>query len=285
MKLLVNTTNYEETIEYSLKYLNNNDYNNSVIFHCYWYGILNEKHLYSILSCYYFNIYNNSNSNNNHKIILWLENNIPNDYNKEIEKYAEIRQFSFNNELNKVQFINNRIYQFYDLSLYSDIVRYLLLYNYGGVWFDLDCLFLRNFNSLFNNFGNNICVYQWENANFPNGAIYISLEPKSIKMQNNILFIFERNRGWGFQEANLTYDLDLDLLVLPCSWFDASWISNPLNLSFNDFFTNTTIDYTFDNFFKGAFVYHWHNRWNNIIEDQSPMKRLINIIKTSMTDL
>ncbi len=50
MKLLFNTTDYEETINYALKNLNNNNnYNNSVIFHCFWHGILNEKHLYSIL--------------------------------------------------------------------------------------------------------------------------------------------------------------------------------------------------------------------------------------------
>lgn len=275
MKLLFNTTDYEETINYALKNLNNNNnYNNSVIFHCFWHGILNEKHLYSILSCYYFNIYNN----NNNKIILWLENNIPNYYNIEIKKYAEIRTFSLIDELKEAQFMNNINYQSYNLSLYSDVVRYVLLYNYGGVWFDLDCLFLRCFNPLFNNFSNDICVYQWANINFPNGAIYISLEPKSNKMKKNILFIIERNRGWGFEEANLTYDLNLDLLVLPCSWFDASWISNPLKLSFNDFFINTTIDYNFDNFFKGAFVYHWHNKWNNKIEDYSPCKRLINII-------
>jgi len=273
MKLLINNTNYDETINYALN-LNDNNYDKFVIFHCFWDGILNEKHLYSILSCYYFNVYNNKNK----KIFLWLENNIPNDYNKEIEKYAEIKMFSFNNELRKITFINNNKCQYNYKSFYSDNVRYLLLYNYGGIWFDLDCFFLRNFNPLFNKFENDICVYQWENQNYPNGAIYISLEPKSSKMKDIISFIDERNNGWGFQEANLTYDLNLDLLVLPCSWFDASWISNPLNFSFDNFLNYTDIDYNFDNFLKGSFCYHWHNNWNYKIDDKSPMKRLINII-------
>jgi hypothetical protein len=166
------------------------------------------------------------------------------------------------------------------LSFYSDVVRYIILYNYGGCWFDLDCFILRNFDPLFQQFGNEICVYQWENCNYPNGAIYIALEPRSAKMQNIIEFIIKRNRGWGFQEAQLTYDLPLDLLVLPCSWFDGSWIPNPYNIYMNDFFLNTEGEYDFTNFFQGSFCYHWHNKWNNPIEEDSIISQLIRKIKT-----
>ena len=98
-----------------------------------------------------------------------------------------------------------------ELSFYSDVVRYLLLHNYGGTWFDLDCFILRSFDPIFSNFENEICVYQWENQNYPNGAIFVSLEPRSEKMRKNIEFIIQRNRGWGFQEAGLTYDLPLSV--------------------------------------------------------------------------
>tara|TARA_B110000285_G_C14995299_1_gene548510 strand:+ start:595 stop:759 length:165 start_codon:yes stop_codon:yes gene_type:complete len=47
-------------------------------------------------------------------------------------------------------------------------------------------------------------------------------------MKNNIEFIINRNRGWGFQEAQLTYNISLEVLVLPCSWFDGGWIENPI---------------------------------------------------------
>ena len=81
-----------------------------------------------------------------------------------------------------IKIIKNNFYYNKSLSFYSDVVRYLLLYNYGGVWFDLDCFILRNFDPIFSNFENEICVYQWENQYYPNGAIYISLEPNSLKM-------------------------------------------------------------------------------------------------------
>lgn len=31
--------------------------------------------------------------------------------------------------------------------------------------------------------------------------------------EKNINFIINRNRGWGFQEAELTYDLPLEILI------------------------------------------------------------------------
>jgi len=271
MRLLINNCDYNESNE-----LANNlqgEYNESVIFHCYWNGNLNEKHLYSILSCYFFNVYNNK-----HRIVLWLENNIPNHYNDQINNYAELRTFSFKNESKDFNIKNNFSY----VTFYSDCIRNLLLYNYGGVWFDLDCLFLRCFDPIFCNFKSEICLYQWSTETYPNNAIYISLEPKSEKMKNNINFIINRNLGWGFQQANLTYDLPLDILVLPCSWFDPGWVENPYNIHFLNFFEHTDQTYDFNNFFKGTFCYHWHNKWNNEIDDNSVIMQLIKIIQTNL---
>jgi hypothetical protein len=288
MKLLTSKTGYTETINLAINL--QGEYSKSVLFNCYWHGNLNEKHLYSILSCYYFNVFKNK-----HKIILWLENNTPNEYNIEIAKYAEIRNFSLSDEKTNTGFLDFDFYYNKTLSFYSDVVRYLLLYNYGGVWFDLDCFILRNFDSLFSNFENEICVYQWEIQNFPNGAIYMCLKPKSENMKKNIEFIVDRNRGWGFQEANLTFDLPLDLLVLPCSWFNADWIPNPYNLecdqlseciekkyNFCKFFESTDKEYNFDNFFNGSFCYHWHNNWNKITHSNSIIMQLVQIIQNNL---
>jgi hypothetical protein len=153
MKLLINTTDYNDTIKMAQEIDGN--YDKSVIFHCYWNGTLNEKHYNSILSCYYFNVYNNK-----HKIIVWLENNAPNKYNDEISKYAEIRQFSLDYE-KKETFLENYKPSYTGITYYADFIRSLLLYKYGGIWFDLDCLFLRSFDPLFSKFENDICVYQW----------------------------------------------------------------------------------------------------------------------------
>lgn len=275
MKLLNSKTDYTETINLAINL--QGEYCKSTIFHCYWRGDLNEKHLYSILSCYYFNVHKNK-----HKIILWLENNNPNKYNSEISKYSEIKYFSFIDEKKNTGFLKNYTFNFKEITFYSDFVRVLLLYNYGGIWFDLDCFILRNFDCIFSNFENEICLYQWENQNYPNNAIFISLHPKSEKMKKNIEIIVKRNLGWGFQQANLTYNVPLDVLVLPCSWFDPDFIKNPYQVGFNNFFKNTDKIYNFDNFFNGCFCYHWHNRWNNKIEYNSIIIQLVKIIQNNL---
>jgi hypothetical protein len=276
MRLLLTNANYVETINVAINL--QGEYGKSVIFHCYWHGELNEKHLYSLLSCYYFNVHKNK-----HKIILWLENNTPNKYNTEIEKYAEIRVFVLNNEKVKTNFIEeNYKYNFGGVEFYADFIRNILLYNYGGIWFDLDCFILRNFDPIFCMFENEICLYQWEYQNYPNNAIYISLEPKSKKMKKNIEIIINLNNGWGFQSAMLTFDTSLDMLVLPCSWFDPDWLQTPYNIGCSKFFENTDKHYNFDNFFKGCFCYHWHNKWNKQVDNTSIIKQLVTLIQRNL---
>jgi hypothetical protein len=274
MKLLINNNDYNEAIDKAniLK----GTYDKPVIFHCYWNGDLNEKHLYSILSCYYFNVFKNK-----HRIILWLENNNLNDYNREIERYAEIKPLLFADET--VNFnINTSI--FLNTPLYSDCIRSFLLYNYGGIWFDLDCFFLRSFDPIFKNFEKEICLYQWASEPYPNNAIYMSLEPRSEKMKNVIDFIINRDLGWGFQQARLTYDLPLDILVLPCSWFDPDWLENPYNIGHSNFFDPTNETYDFNNFYKGCFCYHWHNKWHYHTYKNSTIEQLVKIIHSSLQE-
>jgi hypothetical protein len=266
MKLLTVETDYDKTIGLAKEL--NGSYDKPVIFHAYWHGTLNEKHFMSIKSCWFFNIKKYA----NRKIILWLENNSSNEWNEKILEFAEVKSFVIDTEL-KNTFMEDVKFNRDRIPYYADMIRNLLLYKYSGCWFDLDVFFLRDFSPLFSEYENEILVYQWEVQNYPNNAIYISLVPENIKMKSNIEFIMQRNRGWGFQQAELTYDLPLDILVLPCSWFDAGWV---MGIRFEDetFFLSSDKTHTFENFFNGAFCYHWHNRWNNHIHETSTIRQL-----------
>ena len=287
MKIYSDLNNYDEqiTLAKNLKDTTIHSYNSSVIFHCYWNGVLNEKCLYSIKSCYYFNVWNR-----NHRIILWIENNSKNEYNDLIKKYCKIKIFSLRKEKRKSSKYSNyelncnydpnkgKDNSYFEIRNRSNFIRMLLLYNYGGCWFDTDCYFLQSFDPLFSNFENDVCLYQWEKQLYPNNAIIISIKPKSKKLESCIDWIIENKEYWGFQVSNITYDLPLDMLILPCEWFDGSWVPNPYNLNFKDFFTNTDSEYTFDNFFPNSFCYHWHNMWNEPIEENSIIMQLNKII-------
>jgi len=270
MKLLINETDYDKTIGLAKEL--NGSYDKPVIFHAYWNGTLNEKHFMSVKSCWHFNVKNYS----NRKIILWLENNLSNEWNEKISEFVEIQLFNVTDESRNtlMEHINHNIHH---IPFYADMIRTLLLYKYGGCWFDLDVFFLRDFSPLFSTYENEVLLYQWETQNYPNNAIYISLVPENDKMKNNIEFIIRRNRGWGFQDANLTYDLDLDMLVLPCSWFDGSWLGD-IQFGCDAFFQSSDKMHTFENFFNGGFCYHWHNRWDHDIHENSPIKQLTSLL-------
>lgn len=280
MKLYKDKINSKSDLELAQDLSGSFDQN--VIFHCFWNGALNEKHIISLKSCYFFNVYNKS----KRVIYLWLENNKENSFNEEAKKYATIKTFDRIAEQAGTFLEDLDYYYKKDLSFYSDVVRYILLYKYGGCWFDLDVLFLRDFTPLFSNFTNDICVYQWEYQNYPNGAIFISLVPQSESLKEVMEYIIKERNGWGFQEAKLTYDSPLKFLVLPCAWFDPTWIkNNSPNVPEGDFLgfiTTTKNNYSFDNFFKGAFTYHWHNSWNNPIEPHSIFDQLNQIIDNGL---
>ena len=225
----------------------------------------------------------------NIKLYYGLKNNKPNYFNGEIKKYAKIQQFNLSNEV-KNTFLNN--YNYKNINTYSsitlqityksDYIRNILLFKYGGCWFDLDCLCLRSFDPLFEKYSDKIILYRWGLQNFPNNAIYISLIPHNPKMKQIILFIMNRQMGWGFQQAKITYNLPLNILVLPSSWFD------PLFIDDNNAKVRTISIFKTCNkkcfkdlfiFCDGAFCYHWHNQWDTLIEDDSIIQQFIYKIK------
>lgn len=275
MRLLTDSNEYGTTLQMALDL--SGSYDTPVVFHCYWNGVLNEKHLYSILSCYYFHVHRNK-----HSIILWLEDNQPNEYNEAIKPYATLRDFSLAHET--PAFFEKSAPPRSAITFYSDFVRTVLLYTQGGIWFDLDCLFLRSLEPLLRQFGTEICLYRWQDLHYPNNAIYISLKPEDERMKENIELILDHSRGWGFQDAKITYSMPLDILVLPFNWFDPSWMENPYQFTCDQLFEATETVYTLDTFFTGSFCYHWHNKWNVPVHETSPIRQLVREMQANLLD-
>jgi len=61
-----------------------------------------------------------------------------------------------------------------------------------------------------------------------------------------------------FNETQVGFDASVDITVLPCGWFDPAWLDKDIR----QFFYKNKNNLSLDQFFKRAFVYHWHNRWN-----------------------
>jgi hypothetical protein len=281
MRLYANTINYDETIKLTSQL--DGVFNEEVIFHCFWNGKLNEKHYISILSCYYFNIKNK----NDRKIILWGDLDFEkNEWYYKILQICDIKIFNFRYEIENTFFQKKQIVSKNNQYSYiSDIIRYVLLYKYGGVWFDLDIFFLKNIDKLLYNFKDDVCVYNWAEQNYPNGAYLQNINKLNPKFEKFISYLIDRNRGFGFQESQLNFDSPVDLLVLPCSWFDGPFcidFPEPFDRISNggpdlkSFFKYTEKEVKLDNFAVGAFCYHWHNLWYDTYEENSFFDRLKN---------
>ncbi len=273
---LTTRTNSKKTLELCNEFnsLTLPPYTEPVYFHCYWSGAIpiNEKHLASIHSCYYHNVRNHA----NRRILLWTDKNTIID--KPVEETLlgvgppgaiQIRDIGvLANDTTTIDNLKTGPHK-------ANYIRLLLLYHYGGVWFDLDIFFLRAFDHLFHSFGTNeLVTYQWEAHEYANNAILIHLPVKS-KIVLDVIKYFQiaNNDRWTWYGVKFT-DLSDNILVLPCSWFDPGWMSDMAKCNYSRFFNpvkhkGVEFDCDTHNWSNTVFTYHWHNQWEHTISPDS----------------
>ena len=177
----------------------------------------------------------------------------------------------------------------------SDFFRLLCLHKYGGFYFDMDVLILRDLSPL-----NNLeFLYQWGSSGttpqepniFYNGAIMRLNKDSdaSIKLLKETLNL--RSAGGTTNWSSTIYSkiTDDNLNYLPCAWFNTEWA-----LSNNDrinYYNNINYEMTSFkkedniNLFDGAFTWHWHNKWHDAIEEGSKFEILENKINEKFNRL
>ena len=174
-------------------------YNDPVIFHCYWNKEIGRNQLFSILSCYLTNV-----KDTNNKIILWQDFDIETQVNNPIylllRRYCEVKYYDNSVERVGTALENFEIESEYLKipSFYSDYVRLSLLSRYGGLWFDLDMIFFRKLDYLFEKYDN--FVTTWATSPHPNGVPFWSRNKKVI--DDLIVKLIDNGGGhFGFQDT------------------------------------------------------------------------------------
>ena len=296
MKYLENI-NYEKVDE-CLEYLSNYqlDYylktDEITIFHVYWYGQLTRKQLCCI------NSFLVTQDLTKTKLYVWLDkengyyinniNLITKHQNIEIKCY-DYRLDSIGTLFEGKPFLSGQN----NLKFRSDIARMLFLYKYGGLYYDLDCILLKDFSNLLDL---EFC-YQWSTElrnKGNNGILRLKKQSNICKYMMNkyIIELKKRNFFLGFN-IHILND-DNNITCLPCSFFDPVWILTDNKTSskyskldrFDDFFKNANEKVNVDTFFKGTiYAYHWHSRNNNIIEKNSYFEQLENSINNNLKKL
>lgn len=268
------------------KSLQNNTTDGKIIFHCLWRvpKDLNIKHVTVLKSI----ITSHSDHIENLEINFWSNVNLSdNPLLKDVKRFINFRLWNYDTEksgtiLSTIPHLNNYTISDPRCYLEGDIFRLLILHKYGGFYIDMDVLVLRDMSPL-----NNLeFQYQWGTSGFfdeplsINGAI-MRLEcnsPLSLEFLELISKTqgFQNSTSWGNQMySRITKN---DLLVLPGVWFNSDWgFGGSDNIPFkkrNDI-----------NLFDGAFTWHWHNKWDDYIEEGSKFWILMNIIESRFSEL
>jgi len=163
----------------------------------------------------------------------------------------------------------------------SDFFRLLILHKYGGFYIDFDILLLRDLSPLLKyDF-----FYQWgsttKSINMLNGAI---MHLKKDSNANNLATQYILNSYARPGAGSLQWASDLylqiknqcpNVVIFPAAFFNSEWQHNQHTVDEDGF-----VKHKFsENIFDGAFSWHWHNRWDKNIEEESKFDILDKILE------
>jgi len=199
---------------------------------------------------------------------LWSNINLnDNSFIQEIKPFINLKIWNCKEEIKNTCVENFNVEEIHDDLCYleGDLFRLLVLNKYGGFYIDMDVLVLRNMSPL----NEMEFLYQWGTSGFNgfeqlkmNGAIMrFNQNSKASEQALQLIQQIPPTKGstcWG--SDLYSYIADENLYCLPGVWFNSEWgFEGTLNEPFKKV-ENI-------NLFEGAFTWHWHNRWNDFIED------------------
>lgn len=248
--------------------------NEKVIFHCYWYGIFGRMQAASITSLAATQV------SYDYEIWLWLDEetraaNVNNHWLEKLPKITKIMYYT-PSMVKSVPCLKSVSYLFEEarsLAFRGDGFRLWALHEFGGVYFDLDVLFLRDMGHLIR--GSEF-VYAWERQKFSNNAI-IYLRKNSWLNEYIVRKVrrIHSTQPWALFRYN---DKKLrHLRLLNASTFDPIWGDDdseyPIH-SFEEFFVKPVSVKSLDDIFPFSYGYHWHNNWKIQIDENSLFAQL-----------
>ncbi|KAJ7690707.1 hypothetical protein B0H17DRAFT_1201544 [Mycena rosella] len=159
----------------------------------------------------------------------------------------------------------------------SDMARFILCHQYGGIYVDADTLFLRDWEEMWGWKG--AFAYRWSYHDKYNTAV---LRLRKGSALGHFLLRTAVKSGFDFHPFEITKylkeaQLDNLLTRLPDAMFDGAWLNmegyqrerppQPFFTAFEEFFVTPLVDsgapqaLGFQGFFSGAYSYHFHNSW------------------------
>lgn len=162
---------------------------------------------------------------------------------------------------------------------FSDLVRFIALYFFGGIYVDVDVIFLMDMKA----FHGKSFAYKWDlNVNSYNTAI-MGL-PMDSKLVIQIIKYFGGCNSAVFYPSTIHEAMTCEggickeLVMMPTALFNPTsssssnyqWFETPdkKNLIV-DFVFNQERFWDLEHFYPGSYTFHWHNRWDWPIHPKS----------------
>lgn len=172
----------------------------------------------------------------------------------------------------------------------GDFFRIVCLFKYGGFYLDMDMCVLRDLSPL----SQLSFVYQWGESGTTSHEPDIYYNGAIMRLEKNTQTSFEflkqlrmippqpNTTCWGSSlYGKIISD---DLKYLPCSWFNTEWsgCTTPPVVR-NGYCPMKNIGEV--KLYDGAFTWHWHNKWDDVIEEGSKFEILEKITEEKLNDL
>jgi hypothetical protein len=281
-------TDIDKAVQYC-KSVSNCKYQDRTIFHCYWRvpKAFTVKHLLPIKS--YFVTQDLDNTE------LWLWSNVDLTKNELLKPFLNRINFKIYDPINEskntiLEGKNNILHSSDELCyLDGDLFRLLALNNYGGVYFDLDVVLLRDFSPLLHK----EFAYQWGTTQDVNGAVMRLFKDsdlsKFLLKELSIKNPSKRSTCWGSFLLTKAYYSSM-IKVLPAAFFNTEWQYTDEQLNKDEELKNFVF-YPFkktkysSEFYEGVFSWHWHNQWDAVIEDGSKFNLLNKAISKKFEEM
>lgn len=251
--------------------------NEKIIAHVYWYGEFGRKQAFGIKS------FLATQDCDKMELWLWLdeaagyENYESNPWIKPLLPYIIVKPYNPEKAIAGSPFEKTKkaFCQSDWIPGRADAFRIWALAQYGGFYFDIDTLFLRDMTSLFD--GDEF-VAAWERQRYASNA-FVYLRKGSLLTE---AVVKKALKGRCFQPWFL-FDYDnwymRYLKVYPCCYFDPLWMGYVDGMPIREFdglFTDQEDSVscrTYQEFFPGSYAFDWHNRWGKEIAESSYFTR------------
>lgn len=245
----------------------------------YWMGSMNRIALFSIKSFLYV-------TKKKWKINFWIHPNTT------FQKYTleqlkllsvEIKKFIFDNEIINTPFqvykgsrtwMNKTKYKNWNrYKIESDWVRLVLLYKYGGFYFDTDILFLQPPENLIIDFSEFVGPWCGSHTISNNNLLYLS-KKNIIEMSETAVKEDSAASYFGLSFLNYNNLLKKKVKILtPCE-ADICWCCRVCHFNFIFFNRTEEINFLINFINTNSLLYHWHNGYGSSIHPNSYFAQL-----------